>query len=696
MIVQVYAGGVLAYDNRLPEEKGYSMQSILINEELNKGGSATLIIPPQHPLRDGFPAFSVPVEIYRDGVLRWRGRPLPHAGNFYRSRSIVCEGELCFLNDATLRPYTFTGTPQAVFAEYINFYNSIVEPWKQFVVGNVTVSADAEVTMTSAVGVKVHTEVNKLRQTCGGYIIFDSLPDGSRRINWYAEMPYTCNQPVKYGYNLMDYSSQSDTSGFATRIVPYGAADSDGKRITINVDGKDYVENPEAVALRGVIEAAVIYDDITDPVELQAAAERDVAAASTLPETIKLSAYDMSRQDLTLDAFRLGQRVNAESDPHELTGMYDLLAISEDLCDPSVGSVTLTREAAYVDSAGGTLTGAITSQKKDDSTAKKFASYLAAVGSLTATILGADGGCVRLLDTNGDDLPDTLYIADNPDPALAVKVWRINYEGWGASQNGYNGPFVMGATLKNGIVADFITAGTLDAALITVKNLVAEALKSVKGEDYLTADGAVLSLRNSNLLSTGNDCEVIKLLNTGVVSQGRISPIAYFYDYKRNETTGFMERTSGSELSAHHLKIGGTSVEPMAQIAVSGSEENPYSLFSVDAINPRKTVLYTGTCAKGSSCTVLNWAIYDLFAVYLGDGSAMEDTPVLCYLNNGTVRGIGGRAGTASISQEMHLFEATVSGNTWTVEDASKHFVYTDGSISEQNRLQLMKVVGVI
>lgn len=678
MIVQVYAGGVLAYDNRLPEEKGYSMQSILINEELNKGGSATLIIPPQHPLRDGFPAFSVPVEIYRDGVLRWRGRPLPHAGNFYRSRSIVCEGELCFLNDATLRPYTFTGTPQAVFAEYINFYNSIVEPWKQFVVGNVTVSADAEVTMTSAVGVKVHTEVNKLRQTCGGYIIFDSLPDGSRRINWYAEMPYTCNQPVKYGYNLMDYSSQSDTSGFATRIVPYGAADSDGKRITINVDGKDYVENPEAVALRGVIEAAVIYDDITDPVELQAAAERDVAAASTLPETIKLSAYDMSRQDLTLDAFRLGQRVNAESDPHELTGMYDLLAISEDLCDPSVGSVTLTREAAYVDSAGGTLTGAITSQKKDDSTAKKFASYLAAVGSLTATILGADGGCVRLLDTNGDDLPDTLYIADNPDPAQAMKVWRFNYEGWGASQNGYNGPFTMGATLKDGIVADFITAGTLDAALITVKNLVAEALKSVSGNSTLNINGAILELLTSG----------VRTFAVSNYADGQ--PVMYLYDL----LDGTKKHTA--ELSPHHLKIGGTSAEPMAHIRVTGSDEMPYSMFSVDAINPRKTVLYTGTCVKGGSCTISKTNLYDLFAVYLGDGTTMEETPVLCYRNGATVRGIGGRAGTASFSQEMHLFEATVSDGTWTVEDASKHFVYIDGSISEQNRLQLMKVVGVI
>lgn len=80
---------------------------------------------------------------------------------------------------------------------------------------------------------------------------------------------------------------------------------------------------------------------------------------------------------------------------------------------------------------------------------------------LTAAILGAAGGAVRLLDNNGDGMPDTLYIADDPDPAKAVKVWRFNYEGWGASKTGYNGPFIMGATLESGFLADFITAGTI-------------------------------------------------------------------------------------------------------------------------------------------------------------------------------------------------------------------------------------------
>lgn len=82
---------------------------------------------------------------------------------------------------------------------------------------------------------------------------------------------------------------------------------------------------------------------------------------------------------------------------------------------------------------------------------------------IAAGIMGAKGGSVRFLDTDNDGEPDTLYIADNPEPTLAQKVWRFNYEGWAASSNGYDGPFTMGATLEGGLIADFITAGTLSA-----------------------------------------------------------------------------------------------------------------------------------------------------------------------------------------------------------------------------------------
>ena len=86
--------------------------------------------------------------------------------------------------------------------------------------------------------------------------------------------------------------------------------------------------------------------------------------------------------------------------------------------------------------------------------------------ALAKAIMGANGGSVRLIDTNEDGDPDELYIADNSDPLQAVKVWRFNYNGWAASKNGYSGPFEFGATLEDGLLANFVTAAQLVAGTI--------------------------------------------------------------------------------------------------------------------------------------------------------------------------------------------------------------------------------------
>lgn len=105
---------------------------------------------------------------------------------------------------------------------------------------------------------------------------------------------------------------------------------------------------------------------------------------------------------------------------------------------------------------------------------------------LSVTIPGIHGGAVRLLDTNGDGNPDELYIADHEDPNLAVKVWRFNYEGWAASKTGYNGPYIFGATLEDGLLSNFVTAA----------QLVAGTIKSQDGETFfLDLDNGVLKMK---------------------------------------------------------------------------------------------------------------------------------------------------------------------------------------------------------
>lgn len=468
MTVKVYASGVLAYDSQLPEENHYSMISVRIQEEINKGGTAKLILPPMHRRYDGFPAMRTLVEIYRNDKLRWRGRALPHSDDIYGCRTVSCEGELCFLNDATMRPYMLSGSPAELFTQLLTVYNNAVagDPWKQFEIGEITIMSDVPIELSATNPEQVYTSLQKLRNKCGGYIFFDSTEAGLRRINWYSELPYRCSQPVRFGRNLLDYSSSASITGIATRIIPYGAKDGNGNRLQINVDGKDYVENPEAQAQRGIIEKPVIYDGITDAATLQAVAEADVMTAGTIPETIRLSALDLSRFDASIDSFAVGQFVRAHSDYHTLSGEYALVAMDEDLVKPGIGSVTLTQDVRYYDGSGSTLSGSISNEMTQQE-AQRIAATLDVVKQATAWLTNGKGYKVERVDANGNTI-DTLYM-DTPDINTAVNVLRIGQSGIGFSHNGVDGPYVSAWTIDGQFNTDLISTSVITSADGTIK-----------------------------------------------------------------------------------------------------------------------------------------------------------------------------------------------------------------------------------
>ena len=108
---------------------------------------------------------------------------------------------------------------------------------------------------------------------------------------------------------------------------------------------------------------------------------------------------------------------------------------------------------------------------------KPNASFMAeAIAHATELITGNLGGHLILHDSNGDGEPDELLIMDTDDISTAVNVWRFNQAGWGHSSNGYDGSYTLAATLDGGFVADFITAGTLDASKISVQHLSASSI----------------------------------------------------------------------------------------------------------------------------------------------------------------------------------------------------------------------------
>lgn len=350
-MIQVYADGVLAYDSRLEE---YDLQGLKVTTGLNKGGTAEIIMPPEHPAYSAFPSYKTIVEILRDGKLLFRGRALYPTDDYNNQRTVICEGELCFFQDAVSRPYLYQDTPSAVFAEVVGVYNSQVEAVKRFKIGTVTVTDPNDyIRLESESAESALATINKLLDRCGGYIVFTTDTDGARVINWLASMEYHSGQTIEFGENLLDFSRSGANTNMATAVLPYGAKFGEAGRVTIESvnAGKDYIQDDTAVGLYGFIIKVVEWDDVTEPANLLKKAQEWLESNRNIVTTLQLTSVDLSYMDKDIDSYQVGDNIRVRSKPHKVDDDFLLTERTEDLLHPESSKITLGKELK-------TLTGA--------------------------------------------------------------------------------------------------------------------------------------------------------------------------------------------------------------------------------------------------------------------------------------------------------------------------------------------------
>lgn len=367
-MIQLYVDDKLVYDSRI---KTTALLGLKAQLGLNKGGAATIILPPEHPSYNDFTSYRSIVEIYRGGVLRFRGRALYPTDDFLLQRTITCEGERCFLRDGIHRPYSYNDTPANIFRQVIGLYNAQVESFKHFVVGTIDgISTDALI-LESEEAETFSATVDKLVELCGGYIVFTTNTEGQRVINWYSNVSYDNQQMIEFGSNLLDFSRTTANSDLATVIIPYGAKnESTGARLTIESvnGGLDFIQDDEAVALRGVISKAVYWDEIITPEALLTKAQQYLNTSKNLVASLELTAIDLSLLDKNIDSFRVGDMINVRSKPHGIINddPYQLTEQDIDFLHPQNDRVVLGKTIS-------SLTGAdVASTRKNDDSLKRL------------------------------------------------------------------------------------------------------------------------------------------------------------------------------------------------------------------------------------------------------------------------------------------------------------------------------------
>lgn len=350
----------------------------------------------------------------------------------------------------------------------------------------------------------------------GGEFEFDNY-----NVNLYKNRGYDRGVSIRYGKNLTDIVQEDNCSSVYTGVYPYWK-NQDGELVEIdekfiNADGTFDFEKIKTVDFTQYFDNKPTKEQLrNETIKYMEAKKIGVPTVSLKVSFAQLEQSEEYKNIALLERVYLCDYVSVYFPALNVSANSKVIKIVYDVINDRVKSVELGDAKSNI---AETISNQIAEIEK-----KPSISYMqSAILNLTSNILGAIGGSVRLLDTDEDGMPDTLYVADNSDPNLAIKVWRWNYEGWAASKNGYNGPFVMGATLDDGILAESITAA----------NLVSGSIKSADDGKtfYLDLNDGVLKMDATELFIGGNTIndfiadgltqeEIFNILTNGGETQG--------------------------------------------------------------------------------------------------------------------------------------------------------------------------------
>lgn len=280
---------------------------------------------------------------------------------------------------------------------------------------------------------------------------------------------------LRYGKNIQTLEQDANCAGCYTGVVPYW----------VNTQTGEVVYAEPVLAEGNFGYSRVLPVDFTDKFESKPSTSALQEKATAYIKDNDIGVPDVSlkvkfvplEQTEELSHLALLERVQFGDTVHVYFPELQI-DVSSRIVETTYDALRGRYKDVTIGKVKQTLSSLIVNQQKQIEAVPQGTALQIAMSQATQAITGAKGGAVRLLDTDGDNQPDTIYVADNADPGQAVHVWRWNWSGWGYSKNGYNGPFTLAATLAGGIVADFITTGNLNASLITTGSLNASLIKT--------------------------------------------------------------------------------------------------------------------------------------------------------------------------------------------------------------------------
>lgn len=258
------------------------------------------------------------------------------------SKNVTCESRLGYLCDTRIPtvPETYyqgddTRTGLEEFIDILlDNHNSRVEDYKKIYRGTVTVQPfESSSNITKALdGEQTTWEAlqDKLIDSFGGEFRLREDKNGTLYLDYVTQLGETKNISIELSKNLKTVKKEIDPTTFVTRLYPYGAEfeneDGTKERLSIKSVNNDieYVEDVEAKAVYGVIEAVENFNDITVASNLLTKAKSWLATNNKVLQKHTISYLDLSLIGIDTEAIEI---YNTYPVKNELMGIDENLRV---------------------------------------------------------------------------------------------------------------------------------------------------------------------------------------------------------------------------------------------------------------------------------------------------------------------------------------------------------------------------------
>lgn len=337
-------------------------------------------------------------------------------------------------------------------------------------------------------------EQGSLLDTYGGYDYrFDNF-----NVSLLADRGNDNGVVLRYGKNLSELKNLDNTTNVYTGIVPYWKNDTTEVYLTEKVVLSEHASDYPYKIIK-TVDFSQEFENAPSEAQLRAKAQSYLANNKgwALKNNIDVSFVALWQSEEYKDIAALERVRMCDT----VRVVYSKLGVDiKTRVIKTVYNVLLERyDSISLGDASYNLTQAIQDSIMEPQIQKTQSFTRDAVARATKLIQGGLGGHV-VFNTDGNGEPQEILIMDTDDMATAVNVIRMNLNGIGFSNNGYNGPFLTAWTIDGAFVANEITAGKFDGALVRAGTIEANAL-TVSAKEELASTHDYISTNIFNDIS---------------------------------------------------------------------------------------------------------------------------------------------------------------------------------------------------